>query len=267
VSDSLAGRVVLVTGGGTGIGAAITAQLADAGAAVVLGQSTQAKAEAAVAELTTSSRTISGVGADLSSAHACSEIVATVLERHGRIDILVNNAGITGAPATGPFLEFSDEHLDAVIDVNLKAAFRCARNAARDMATRGTGVIVNISSVAAYAAQLDASAYVASKAGMVGLTRAMAFELAPLGIRAVCVAPGDIVVDGSAAVHPGVSASGPASGSASAVQPNRRWLRDTPLGRRGTPDDVASVVTFLCSDGASFITGETILVDGGWLAY
>jgi NAD(P)-dependent dehydrogenase (short-subunit alcohol dehydrogenase family) len=234
----------------------------------VLAQSTQAKAEAAVAELATGSRTISGVGADLASAQACGEIVATVLERHGRIDILVNNAGITGTPATGTFLDFSDEHLDAVIDVNLKAAFRCARNAARDMATRGTGVIVNISSVAAYAAQLEASAYVASKAGMVGLTRAIAFELAPLGIRAVCVAPGDIVVDGPAVpAAPAVPAVPGAAGEAEAPEPNRRWLRDTPLGRRGTPDDVASMVTFLCSDGASFITGETILVDGGWLAY
>jgi NAD(P)-dependent dehydrogenase (short-subunit alcohol dehydrogenase family) len=257
MTGSLAGRIALVTGGGTGIGAAITAHLADAGAAVVLGQSTQAKADAAAAELASNGRTVSGIGADLASAEACRDIVAAVLDRHGRIDILVNNAGVTGAPATGAFLEFSDAHLDAVIDVNLKAAFRCGRDAARDMATRGTGVIVNISSVAAYAAQLDASAYVASKAGMVGLTRGMAFELAPLGIRAVCVAPGDIVVDGSAS-----AASGPAVPTST-----QRWLRDTPLGRRGTPDDVAAVVAFLCSDAAGFITGETILVDGGWLSY
>lgn len=257
MTGSQAGRVALVTGGGTGIGAAITAHLADAGAAVVLGQSTQAKADAAAAELASNGRTISGIGADLASAEACRDIVAAVLDRHGRIDILVNNAGVTGAPATGAFLEFTDAHLDAVIDVNLKAAFRCGRDAARDMATRGTGVIVNISSVAAYAAQLDASAYVASKAGMVGLTRGMAFELAPLGIRAVCVAPGDIVVDGSAS-----AASGPPVPTST-----QRWLRDTPLGRRGTPDDVAAVVAFLCSDAAGFITGETILVDGGWLSY
>jgi 3-oxoacyl-[acyl-carrier protein] reductase len=256
MTGSLAGRVALVTGGGTGIGAAITVHLADAGAAVVLGQSTQTKADAAAAELGSGGRTITGVGADLATAEACRGIVATVLERHGRIDILVNNAGVTGAPATGAFLEFGDEHLDAVIDVNLKAAFRCGREAARDMATRRSGVIVNISSVAAYAAQLDATAYVASKAGMVGLTRGMAFELAPLGIRAVCVAPGDIVVNGSA------TAAGP-----STPPSTQRWLRDTPLGRRGQPDDVAAVVAFLCSDAAGFITGETILVDGGWLSY
>jgi NAD(P)-dependent dehydrogenase (short-subunit alcohol dehydrogenase family) len=257
MADALAGRVALVTGGGTGIGAAITAHLADAGAAVVLGQSTPTKANAAAAALSAAGRPITGIGADLATAEGCRDLVAKVLERHGRIDILVNNAGVTGAPAVGPFLEFTDAHLDAVIDVNLKAAFRCGRDAARDMATRGSGVIVNVSSVAAYAAQVDASAYVASKAGMVGLTRGMAFELAPFGIRAVCVAPGDIAL-GDTRSRATVIADAPST---------RRWLRDTPLGRRGTPDDVASVVCFLCSDGAAFITGETILVDGGWLSY
>jgi NAD(P)-dependent dehydrogenase (short-subunit alcohol dehydrogenase family) len=255
-AGSLAGQVALVTGGGTGIGAAITARLADAGASVVLGQSTQERADAAVAALAAPGRTITGIGADLADAAACRDLVAAVLSRHGRIDILVNNAGVTGAPATGPFLEFTDEHLDRVIDVNLKAAFRCGRDAARDMARRGAGVIVNVSSVAAYAAQRDASAYVASKAGLVGLTRGMAFELAPTGDRVVGVAPGDIVV--------GATNS---AGRSPAAGPDRAWLRDTPLGRRGTPEDVASVVAFLCSDGAGFITGETILVDGGWLSY
>jgi NAD(P)-dependent dehydrogenase (short-subunit alcohol dehydrogenase family) len=240
VSRPFDARVALVTGGGTGIGAAITAQQAD---------------KAAVA-LAAPGRAISGVGGDLADAQACNAIVAEVIARHGRIDILVNNAGITGPPATGAFLDFTDAHLDAIIDVNLKAAFRCGREAARDMAARGGGgVIVHISSVGAFAAQHRASAYVAAKAGLVGLTKAMAFELAPHGVRVVAIAPGDI--DVSDPPHP-------ENGTPLRTQ---WWERNTPLGRRGVPDDIASMVTFICSDAASFVTGQTIIVDGGWLTY
>lgn len=251
--DGLRGRVALVTGGGTGIGAAITTRLADAGAIVVLGQQTLAEADEAVDRLSGAGRRISGAAGDLATAAGCHDLIATVLDRHGRIDILVNNAGVTGPPATGEFLDFSDSQLDTVIDVNLKAAFRCSRDAARDMARRGSGVIVNIASVAAWAAQVRASAYVASKAGLVGLTRGIAFELAPHGIRAVAVAPGDVEVR---------TIDDMPSNAA-----DRRWLRDTPLGRRGQPEDIASVVAFLCSDAAAFVTGQTVVVDGGWLSY
>lgn len=251
----LSGRVALVTGGGTGIGAAISGQLADCGATVVLAQSTQARADEAARRLSTAGRAISGAGGDLGQAAQCRRLVGEVLARHGRIDILVNNAAVTGPPAVGAFLDVTDEHLDRLVDVNLKAAFRCGQEAARDMSTRGSGVIVNVSSVGAYAAQHQASAYVASKAGLNGLTRGMAFELAPLGIRVVGVAPGDIDVS---------------TGSADpAVVRDREhwWERTTPLGRRGTPADIGSVVAFLCSDAAGFVTGETVVVDGGWLSY
>ena len=252
---SIAGRVALVTGGGTGIGAAISCRLADLGAVVVIAQSTRERAESAVAALGAPGRMLSGVGGDLGTAEACASVMQTTLDRHGRIDILVNNAAVTGPAATGPLLDFTDDHLDRVVDVNLKAAFRCSREAARDMVTRGAGVIVNITSVGAYAAQRQATAYVATKAALLGLTKGMAFELAPSGLRVVGVAPGDVDV---------TSPTRPASDGQQETDP---WARMTPLGRRGHPDDVAAAVAFLVSDEAAFITGETILVDGGWLAY
>lgn len=246
------GRVALVTGGGTGIGAGITARLADMGAQVMIGQSTDAKAMSVLGTLRKPGRTLDAGGFDLATADGCRSLVDACVKRFGRLDFLINNAGVTGRPALAPFLESDDRHLDRVIDVNLKGAFRCAREAARQMAGQGGGVIVNISSVAAHAAQKNASAYAAAKAGLVGLTRALAFELAPYRIRVVCVSPGDIAVDGNE--------EGPAV-------PANQWSRGTPLGRRGIPEDVAGCVAFLCSSDSDFVTGAELVVDGGWLTF
>lgn len=263
-------RVALVTGGGTGIGAAISTWLARHETAVVIVQPTEAQATAAAQQLTTelgSAITITGVGADLATAAGCRIAVEYTMDLHGRIDVLVNNAAITGEPALGPFLDFDDDQLDRIVDVNLKAAFRCSRLAAREMATRGQGVIVNIASVGAYVAQQHASAYVATKAAIVGLTKGLAFELAPLGIRVVAVAPGDIDTRGGGPSE-SVNAGSVNAGSVNAEsRPATSWQRSTPLGRRGRPADVSAVVGFLCSPEAAFITGETVVVDGGWLTY
>jgi NAD(P)-dependent dehydrogenase (short-subunit alcohol dehydrogenase family) len=187
----LGGRVALVTGGGTGIGAAISAVLADRGATVAIVQPEQAMADDLAHRLRVGERRVLGIGADLSGAAGCSHAVSACLEQCGALDVLVNNAAVTGDPALGDILDFSDEQLDLIVDVNVKAVFRCSRDAARHMAGKG-GVIVNIASVGAYAAQHRATAYVASKAAVCGMTRGMAFELAPYGIRVVAVAPGDI---------------------------------------------------------------------------
>jgi NAD(P)-dependent dehydrogenase (short-subunit alcohol dehydrogenase family) len=196
------------------------------------------------------------VGADLATAEGCRHAVAETIETCGQIDILVNNAAVTGRPALAPFIDSSDEHLDFVIDLNLKGVFRCSREAARFMCQVGRGVIVNIASVAAFAAQPHAAAYVASKAGVVGLTRALAFELAPRGVRVAAVAPGDIDVGPRAWTVRG--------------DPDADegwWTRTIPIGRRGAPADIAGAVSFLCSEDASYLTGQTITVDGGLLTY
>jgi len=269
------GRVALVTGGGTGIGAGITEILAAGGARVVIVQPDQRSADELAGRLRVDGTDVRGVGADLASPAACRAAVASCIGLHGRIDILVNNAAVTGEPATGDLLEFPDAQLDAIIDVNLKAAFRCSRDAARLMAGYG-GVIVNIASVGAFAAQYRSTAYVASKAAIVGMTRGMAFELAPHGIRVAAVAPGDIdVASGSDMADGSDMASGSDAGGDGSKPPSNPydagtrewWERRSPLGRRGAPSDIARAVAFLCSDDAGYITGETLVVDGGWLSY
>lgn len=258
VDNSFDGRIVLVTGGGTGIGAGITTLFRDRGASVVICQPTQQQADERAQALSVNGRSVTGVGADLASASACHDLIERCIELHGHVDVLVNNAAITGPPAVGDILEFGDEKVDELVDVNLKAPFRCGRNAARHMRASGGGVIINIASVGAYAAQHRATVYVATKAGVAGLTRGMAFELAPYGIRVVAVAPGDIDLQPSSAA-PGTNPYD--------EQPREWWSKRSPLGRRGTPADIARTVLFLASDDAGYITGETLLVDGGWLTY
>jgi NAD(P)-dependent dehydrogenase (short-subunit alcohol dehydrogenase family) len=245
------GRVALVTGGNSGIGAAIVERLRSDGCAVMVGVETDAGVRD-VAALAGGDPAVDAHAADLTEPASCRGLVEACVERFGRIDVLVNNAAITGAPAIAPLERCDDEWLDRIIAVNLAAPFRCSRAAVPHMREIGSGVIVNIGSVAAFAAQRHAAAYVASKAGLLGLTRALAFDLAADGIRVVFVAPGDIELPTGAPHEPGVADA---------------WARSTPLGRRGRPSDVAGVVAHLCSADAAFVTGTSVVVDGGWLTY
>lgn len=252
----LDGKVAVVTGGGTGIGLGISRVLASHGARIAVAQ-----IDTSGCPFTDSERRHGDIAiyqVDVADRGQVDQTLEAVIRDFGRIDILVNNAAITGPTAVAPFLQCSESMLDRVIDVNLKGVFHCSQAVACHMAAaRIRGSIVHISSVGAFAAQEHASVYCATKAAIVLLAQVMAIELAPHGIRVNCVAPGDILTETNANIVNDLKGSG-ATG---------RYLRVTPAGRRGSPEDIGHAVAYLASDEASFVTGATLKVDGGFLAH
>jgi NAD(P)-dependent dehydrogenase (short-subunit alcohol dehydrogenase family) len=253
---NLSGKVAMVTGGATGIGFATAKVLAEKGARVAIAQRDAARGRHAIERLKPAD--VLSLELDIRDYSAVERCVASVVERFGGIDVLVNNASVTGATALAPFVDSSVALIDRVVDTNLKGTIYCSQAVARHMIqSKHAGSIVHVSSVGAYAAQENASLYCATKAAQVMLTQGMAIELAAYGIRVNCVAPGDIQTETSADAVAEIKHSG-ASG---------RFLRSTPLGRRGSPEEIGRAIAFLVSDDASFVTGTTLLVEGGFLAY
>ena len=254
---SLEGRVAVVTGGAVGIGLAIARRLAEAGASVVIGdiQDTDAPAAALASETGVDVLGTHLDVADTSSIVACADLAT---DRLGRLDIWVNNAGIY---PSAPLLELTDDDWDRVLDVNLRGTFVGAREAAKRMVAGGHGgVIVNIASTAGYqAAGPGVAHYVSSKHGMLGLTKSLAVELGPLVIRALAVAPTLIET-------PGIEAGREAFRAAGLGDILDSYADKLPLGRVGVSDDVARAVLFAVSDLAMFMSGSTLLVDGGDIA-
>jgi NAD(P)-dependent dehydrogenase (short-subunit alcohol dehydrogenase family) len=247
MNAELSGKVALVTGAGRGIGRAIAAGLARAGATVAVNDINPNSCERVAVELAPAS---AAFHADVSNKHAVQAMIDGVLERWERLDILVNNAGVEPQAS---LLTLDEWDWRRTIDVNLTGPFLCTQSAARVMKDTGGGVIINIASIAGRAGGLrDRSAYVASKMGLIGLTKECARELAAYHIRVNAVCPGVIETEMTAHLR-----------HAERDAQMKKWLEDIPQGRLGTPDDVVGLVLFLCSDAAAYITGQAINVDGG----
>ena len=243
---SMKGQTALVTGGSRGIGRAICLELARNGANVAVNYAGNAQAAEAVAE---ECRALGAeafiLQADVADSAACAAMVKEALSRLGRLDILVCNAGITRDNLA---LLLKDEDFDAVLDTNLKGAFSCMKAAYRPMMKQKYGRIVAMSSVVGLRGNAGQVNYAASKAGVIGMTKSLAKELASRGVTVNAVAPGFIETDMTAAL----------------AEPARAAAQGSiPMGRLGGPEDVARAVAFLASDGAAYITGQVLAVDGG----
>lgn len=241
---SLNGKTALVTGASRGIGRAIALRLAEDGANVaVIYAGSADKAEAVVDEITALGVNAKAYRCNVADSAAVNETVKAVTNDLGKIDILVNNAGIT---RDGLMLRMKDEDFDAVLDTNLKGAFNMIRACYSGFIRKKSGRIINISSVSGIMGNAGQANYSASKAGVIGLTKSVARELASRGITCNAVAPGFIQTD-----------------MTENLGDNNPILNSIPLGRMGKPEDIAAAVAFLASDSAAYITGEVLKVDGG----
>jgi 3-oxoacyl-[acyl-carrier protein] reductase len=241
----LAGRVAIVTGGSRGIGAAIAALLAEDGAAVVVSGRDAERLERAVKDLETGGASVMGVVADAARREDAERLVDAAKQRFGRLDVLVNNAGIT---RDGLLVRMKDEDWDGVMDVNLRGVFFTMRAATKVMMRQKAGRIINIASTAGAMGNAGQANYSAAKAGVIGLTKAAARELAHWSILVNAVAPGLIETDMTAGVP---------------AEARQALLTQVPLGRIGSAREVAEVVRFLAGDGATYVTGQVFHVNGG----
>ncbi len=243
---SLEGRVAVVTGGARGIGRAIVERLATLGANVVIADLLTELAEKTAEEISQmTSKKIITTKVDVTDGKSASEMVEKALTEFGRVDILVNNAGVTRDTL---ILRMEEADWDTVLNVNLKGAFNCSKSVIRPMMKQRYGRIVNISSVSGQIGQAGQTNYSASKAGLIGFTKALAREVASRQITVNAVAPGFI----------------PTSLTIDLPEQLKKFMIDaTPVGRMGKPEEIASAVAFLASEEAAFITGHILAVDGG----
>ena len=245
MSRRFEGKVAVVTGGAKGIGRALTRAFASEGARVVLSGRDEAALAEACEEVRSGGGEALGVRADVSQEAEANELCDRTVKEFGKADILVNNAGVT---RDGLLLRMSDADWDQVLDTNLKGAFHCIRAFAKPMVRQRWGRIVNVSSVIGLIGNAGQANYAASKAGLIGLTKSIAKELASRHITVNAVAPGFIETAMTGALGDKV---------------REALLAQIPLGRLGSPEDVAHAVTYLSSEEAAYVTGQVLTVDGG----
>ncbi|HIJ79633.1 MAG: 3-oxoacyl-[acyl-carrier-protein] reductase [Desulfobulbaceae bacterium] len=245
---SLTGKIAVVTGGSRGIGRAICQRLAALGATVIVNYvSNPAAADETVKSIKDNGGSADSSRFNVAVAAEIEEAFKKILADHGRVDILVNNAGIT---RDGLLMKMKEEQWDEVLDTNLKGAFLCTKAVTRAMMKQRSGRIINITSVIGYAGNAGQANYAAAKAGMVGFTKSVAKELASRGVTANSVAPGYIVTDMTKDLSSEITET---------------IKSEIPMGVLGEADDVAQAVAFLASDGARYVTGQCIHVNGGML--
>lgn len=242
----LEGKVAVVTGASRGIGKAIACKLAEQGAYVVINYNgSKERAEEVLAEITEKGGNGVLAQCDVADYEACEAFIQKVVKDQGRLDILVNNAGVT---KDGLLARMSEEDFDSVLNTNLKGTFHTIRFAARQMLKQRSGRIINLASVVGVAGNAGQANYAASKAGVIGLTKSVAKEVASRGITVNAIAPGFIETDMTAVLSEKIK-------EASVAQ--------IPLGHFGKPEDVAEAAAFLASEAAGYITGQVLHVDGG----
>ena len=245
---SLTGKIAVVTGGSRGIGRAICQHLGALGATVIVNYvSNPTAADETVKSITDNGGTAEAAQFNVGVTAEIEAAFKKIIDDHGRVDILVNNAGIT---RDGLLMKMKEEQWDEVLDTNLKGAFLCTKAVTRSMMKQRSGRIINITSVIGYAGNAGQANYAAAKAGLVGFTKSVARELASRGITANSVAPGYIVTDMTKDLSEAVSET---------------IKSEIPMGVLGEADDVAGAVAYLASDGARYVTGQCIHVNGGML--
>lgn len=247
MSKRFADRIAIVTGAGNGIGAAIAMRIAAEGAAVVLADKDEGAAQKVCAEVVAAGGSAQACRVDICVPADVEAMTAFTRSRFGPAHILINNAGLGSQKH---FLQTPLEMLRLMLDTNIVGTFLCAQAAARDMVGLGGGAIVNFSSHSGFLGSSGRAAYAASKAGIIGMTRVMAVDLAEHGIRVNTVAPGTVATPRIKASH----------------NDERRetWLKSIPMARYGEPHEIAGAALFLASDDAAYMTGQTIAVDGGF---